>query len=383
MPPSLRSLCCLITLLSSVFTCRGHVVEQLFFILEKAGPQWEVTSAFDAGYALPKFRDDASSPQPPRSWLTGLSEKEHQALRTEAETYLRESMLFSYGDQTADFTVSFPDFANRPPSFPTMLNGGAYFNISLRGNIEIQQGQALKLTIAQGDRPNFIIASGPQSKRQYRILKPGESVELFTLDPSGNEHIPQHTGNLDWIRLGYQHVLPDGWDHALFILALFLMARRWQALLAQSLCFTIAHCITLGLASSHAMAIQQWPGAWLIEPLIALSIAAVAIENLFTDQQSKRRLVTVFLFGLIHGLGFAGSLGTLLNPSGENGIRSLVLANIGVELAQVTLLLIAWILTTSWHTSKIYPRFRAIASAGISLIALFWFVDRLWSSHPF
>ena len=107
-----------------------------------------------------------------------------------------------------------------------------------------------------------------------------------------------------YARLGFEHILPKGLDHILFVLALFLASTRLRPLLIQVSVFTVAHTVTLGLA---AAGLTRAPGA-LIEPLIAVSIAYVAVENLFARDMTRWRPFVVFGFGLFHGLGFASVL---------------------------------------------------------------------------
>lgn len=115
-----------------------------------------------------------------------------------------------------------------------------------------------------------------------------------------------------YLRLGFTHILPGGLDHVLFVLGLFLLAPMWRPVLAQVTTFTLAHSITLGLALYGAVSVSRA----IVEPLIALSIAYVAVENLVTTELKPWRLALVFLFGLLHGMGFAGVLQDLsLAPS--------------------------------------------------------------------
>ena len=111
-----------------------------------------------------------------------------------------------------------------------------------------------------------------------------------------------------YIVIGFEHIVPKGLDHILFILGLFLLANHWRPLLWQVTMFTVAHTITLALAMNHLVELP----ATVVEPLIALSIAYVGIENLTAKKLHKSRLVLVFIFGLLHGLGFASVLTDLV-----------------------------------------------------------------------
>jgi len=173
--------------------------------------------------------------------------------------------------------------------------------------------------------------------------------------------------------LGYKHILPLGLDHILFVLSLFLLSPKLKPVLWQATAFTIAHSVTLGLALYNVIKI---PSA-IIEPLIALSIMYVALENIFSPRLKTSRIGVVFIFGLVHGLGFAGALGQLGLPQNAY-LLSLIMFNVGVELGQLTVILLAFFLLAKWFGNKPYYR-KAIViplSAIIALVAAFWTVQR-------
>ena len=136
--------------------------------------------------------------------------------------------------------------------------------------------------------------------------------------------------------LGYTHILPKGLDHILFVLGLFLLSPRVKTMLLQVTAFTIAHSITLGL-SIYGVISLPWR---IVEPLIALLIAYVAIEDLVTRELKPWRLALVFVFGLLHGLGFAGVLRELGLPR-EEFLTALLTFNLGVEGGQLTVIAMA------------------------------------------
>jgi len=316
--PSLLRIIVILTLITTGCV-KAHTVEQIYLSLEKSDHSLLLNITFDAGYSLPEFRDDPTSPQPSREWLIARTPVEHERLRTNAASYLRESIQLMLEDEILDYQISFPDYSVNPPEFPSLLNGGAYFTVYLTSEISTSRSGAVRMSIIDGERPDFTIAIQQPDETNYIVIEPGKSTILYSITASGEiEHPAPHPMAVFW--LGFRHVLPDGLDHVLFILGLFLMARRWQALVTQSLIFTLAHSISLGLAASGILNIQNWPCAWLIEPMIALSIVAIAVENLFYQEASRRRLLLVFAFGLIHGLGFAGSLGALLHH--EKSLKS-------------------------------------------------------------
>jgi len=177
-----------------------------------------------------------------------------------------------------------------------------------------------------------------------------------------------------YIAWGFDHILPKGLDHILFILGLFLFSTAIKPLLWQVTMFTVAHTITLGLAMNGIISLP----AIIVEPLIALSIAYIGIENVFAKNLHRSRLVLVFIFGLLHGLGFASMLSEIGLP--ENAfVTALISFNVGVELGQIAIILMAYLLVTVWIGGKTwYKKMVATpASLVISGIALYWFFERL------
>ncbi|MEO5593213.1 MAG: HupE/UreJ family protein, partial [Chitinophagaceae bacterium] len=178
-----------------------------------------------------------------------------------------------------------------------------------------------------------------------------------------------------YLVLGYKHILPLGFDHILFVLSLFLLSPKLKPVLWQATAFTVAHSITLGLAMYKIIKV---PSA-IIEPLIALSIMYVALENIFSPRLKPSRIGIVFLFGLVHGLGFAGALGELGLPQNAY-LLSLVMFNVGVELGQLTVILLAFFLLAKWFGNKPYYRNKIVIplSALIALIAAYWTIQRVF-----
>lgn len=176
-----------------------------------------------------------------------------------------------------------------------------------------------------------------------------------------------------YLQLGFTHILPLGFDHILFILSLFLLSPKLKTIIWQATAFTIAHSITLGLAMYGK--VQSPPH--IVEPIIALSIFFVAVENVITDKLKTTRIIIVFVFGLIHGLGFAGVLKELGLPKKEF-FNALISFNVGVELGQLSIILMAWFLFAKWFNKKTWYRKFVVnpISALIALVALYWTVER-------
>ena len=175
---------------------------------------------------------------------------------------------------------------------------------------------------------------------------------------------------------GFEHIIPKGLDHILFVLGLFFFSLAWRPLLAQVTAFTLAHTVTLGLATLSIITI---PAAqmWLVEALIAVSIAYVAIENILRPKLGWWRVLVVFGFGLLHGLGFASVLGDLGLAQGQF-ILSLIAFNIGVELGQLAVIAAAFVLLAlPFGRSAIYRRAVVIpGSLAIAFVGLWWAFER-------
>ena len=178
-----------------------------------------------------------------------------------------------------------------------------------------------------------------------------------------------------YLQLGYKHILPLGFDHILFVVSLFLISPKLKPVLWQATAFTIAHSVTLGLAMYHVIN----PPAAIIEPLIALSIVYVALENIFSPRLKASRIGVVFLFGLVHGVGFAGALGQMGLPQNAY-LLSLVMFNVGVELGQLTVILIAFFFVAKWWGEKSFYRKRIVIPISILIAAIagYWTIERLF-----
>ncbi len=167
-------------------------------------------------------------------------------------------------------------------------------------------------------------------------LQSGESTGPVSL-AGGDQAGPLQTF-LNYIPVGFDHIVPLGLDHILFVLGLFFLSTRMGPLLWQVSAFTLAHTITLALA---ALGYVTVPGS-IVEPLIALSIVYVAVENLFTDGLSRWRPFIIFGFGLLHGLGFASVLAEFGLPDGTF-VPALIGFNIGVEIGQLAVIGVAYV----------------------------------------
>lgn len=243
---------------------------------------------------------------------------------------------------------------------------------------------SISADLPPGDQPlvfSWDRSLGPVVLRQIGAGADGYTVYLTqgaASDPipRGGEamHVTAFNSFLRYVVLGYEHIVPKGADHILFVLGLFFFSTRLRPLLVQITAFTAAHTITLALATFGILSLPPT----IVEPLIALSIAYIAFENIVMQRITPWRTLVVFAFGLLHGLGFASVLGDIgLSPG--HMARSLVAFNIGVELGQISVIAVAYALVGYWFGSKPWYRARIAipASAVIGLIGLYWFVERV------
>jgi hypothetical protein len=184
-------------------------------------------------------------------------------------------------------------------------------------------------------------------------------------------------GEIIWyyLKLGFQHIIPNGFDHILFVAGLCLLSTKVKTILWQATAFTVAHSITLALSMKNIIVA---PPA-IVEPIIALSILFVAVENLLLNQLKPWRILLVFLFGLIHGMGFASSLNEIGLPPGKF-YESILSFNIGVELGQITVIAAMFLLIiiplrnrANYRRLIVYP-----LSVLIALVATYWTIERVF-----
>lgn len=208
---------------------------------------------------------------------------------------------------------------------------------------------------------------------EWQWLRKDEPSQSFSLEQIFTRR-PVTEVIFSYITIGFEHIVPKGTDHILFIVGIFLLSTRLKPLLWQVTMFTVAHTLTLALSMKGIVSLPSN----IVEPLIALSIAYVGIENIFAHSLHKSRLVLVFLFGLLHGLGFAGVLSEFGMPPNAFA-TALISFNVGVELGQLTVILFAYLAVGMWFRYKpwYHQRITIPGSLIISIIGLYWTYDRI------
>ena len=200
-------------------------------------------------------------------------------------------------------------------------------------------------------------------ERVLGMGSPRASVDLGARSPSGS------TG---FIRLGVMHIL-TGYDHLLFLFALLVGASNFWRVLGIASMFTFAHSITLSLA---VLGVMHAPSA-IVEPLIAASIIWVAVENIFADGGLRRRLEITFVFGLVHGLGFADALSPL-SLAGWSLVGALAGFNLGVELGQAISIGLALPVMLAIGRMERASLVYRCSSLAVAMTGAYWLVERVY-----
>jgi hypothetical protein len=178
-----------------------------------------------------------------------------------------------------------------------------------------------------------------------------------------------------YLKLGFRHIIPDGFDHILFVSALCLLSTKIKTILWQATAFTVAHSVTLALSMKNIIVVPSV----ITEPIIALSIVFVAIENILFSELKAWRVLIVFMFGLIHGLGFASALNEIGLPP-HKFYTSILAFNGGVELGQVVIIVLVFSSFVTLWGKKTWYRQRIVypLSGLIAMIAGYWTITRLF-----
>lgn len=186
--------------------------------------------------------------------------------------------------------------------------------------------------------------------------------------------LPVHEIAWFYIKMGITHIIPLGFDHILFVVSLCLLSKKIKTILWQASAFTVAHSITLALSMKSVIVA---PGA-IVEPIIALSIVFVAVENILLSELKVWRIAIVFMFGLIHGMGFASALNEVGIPPNQF-VTTIISFNVGVEIGQIIVILLVFALLIipfgklkNYRQIIVYP-----VSIIIALIAAWWTVERI------
>lgn len=314
-----------------------------------------------------------------REWVAKLDAEDHRLMRDTASEFLTDTFILTLGGKRLDAAFSFPDYSTERPELKENDNGNALVRIDLRGRFP--EGLAGPMELVWNDDENEPLAlqvkipienEKPRVKL-LRIAPKDDPLELITIRADAGAEEGEKPSLPGWIAAGFEHILPKGLDHICFILGLFFLQPRLKPLLWQTSAFTVAHSITLALA---VLGVIEVP-AKVVEPMIALSIAYVGIENLWVKELKPWRVALVFGLGLLHGMGFASVMKELSLPEGQI-IEPLVGFNLGVELGQLTVLGLAFAATFWLLKKKAFGVASKFVSGGIAIVGLYWTFQRIF-----
>lgn len=392
----MRALCLLNFLFASILgipAASAHQIDSVELEFLQTDGKWKLEGLLDIAYMLPESRGVEGAPPLFRKDVMAAPAKEHERIRREAEATMRRLLRLDYNGKRLAWEIRFPDFEGEPLVLPPEEGGWALMRA--------------EITTPALQGPGGLTASwnDDQQSELIIIIEQGEDLGLFPISSGMSEMIleleaPPDGGETSvaktpskaaqsesWIISGFGHVIspdffqaivelrvPEGLDHLLFILGLFLLAPRWKPLLGQSLIFTVAHSITLSLAIFGIISLPPQ----LVEVLIAASIAWIGIENLLVKNLKPSRLVLVFAFGLLHGMGFASMLRDKIGDLSANQITlPLVSFNVGVEIAQITVLACAFLILIPFR--KQTEKIQFGGSILVALAGLFWMLERIFA----
>ncbi|MEP3212268.1 MAG: HupE/UreJ family protein [Luteolibacter sp.] len=361
-------------------TASAHQVDSVELELLRTDGKWKLEGLLDIAYMLPESRGVEGAPPLFRKDVMAAPEQEHDRIVQTAEHTMRQLLKLHYNDKELKWEIRFPDFESKPLVLPPEEGGWALMKAEI--TVDQQQGPGeltvswhddqeseLIIIIEEGDDIGLLSVSSNMSDTLLKVSAPAPGVAAQV------SSTPTQSSQAEsWIISGYRHVIPLGLDHLLFILGLFLLAPKWKPLMGQSLIFTLAHSITLALAILGFITLPSR----LVEILIAASIAWIGIENLLVKKLKPSRMILVFGFGLLHGLGFAGVLREKLGDlKGKQVALPLVSFNVGVELAQITVLLCAFLILQP--LKKWTKQVQTIGSAFVALAGIFWMIERIFA----
>ena len=300
--------------------------------------------------------------------LRSMSDADFQNAEDGLKRMLSRRLRVRVDGRPVEFEIRFPQFRSR-----TERAGVEVFGLEARLVGRVPEGGKEILFFASRAFPAIELTFRDEGtgRSEFHICLPGEECPRIKLSAGEPEN-----GLWDFVAIGFKHIVPLGVDHILFVLALFLGGRDLKTLLIQTGAFTLAHSATLALSTFGLLSLSPR----IVEPLIALSIGIVGLENFIKSSGvSRGRVVVVFLFGLLHGLGFAGVLAETPLVQGQR-LVALVLFNLGVELGQLFVLAAAFSLSLPFKDAA---RYRLLVQRPLSLvlgvIGLLWAAARLAS----
>ena len=317
---------------------------------------------------LPQDADDAEL----SATLNALSATDLSSLTQRLRQLFLRRVRVRFDGNPEPFNVTFPDYRTSratESAIPTMLGLTARLSGTVpSGALEVEFFASRSFS-----EVHLTIIDKTRDVSVQSILERGARSEPFKFT-ADSELTSSRESTWQYFRLGFVHILPKGADHILFVLGLFFLSLRARVLIWQVTAFTVSHAVTLALGASEVIALPTQ----FVEPLISLSIVWIAVENTLTHQLSHWRTAVVFLFGLVHGLGFASVLNELGLPNNDR-LFAILTFNAGIEVGQLAILSLA-LGTIGWLKNRTWYRHRVAipASVIIGVIGLVWTVEQVF-----
>lgn len=350
----------------------AHQVDTVEFEFQRLDRQWRLVGEMDIAYMLPETRKVPGSEPLSRKAVMKASPEEWARIRRETDKTLRGLLRITFAGKEIPWTIEFPDFEKQPFVLPEEAGDWALLTTRLVMEARSDPGE-LRVHWSGEEESELIVLTEDSENGEIVSVQPGGEIRLLEVEASGEAMAANQSRSGGWISSGFHHVLPLGLDHMLFIVGLFLMVPKWKPLMGQSLLFTLAHSATLALA---VLGWVQVPGKW-VEILIAFSIAFIGVENLLTHQISRQRLILVFGFGLVHGLGFASVLADQLGGIPRERLAWPLLGfNLGVELAQLTVLASSFVVL--WPLRRWTRAVQTVGSVFVAIAGCGWMITRIF-----
>jgi hydrogenase/urease accessory protein HupE len=335
--------------------------------------------------------------------LSSLAIRQRTNLEATLTLAVRDASQLAELDENHDGTVTQIEFARGQ----SQLDAAVARDVVIAADGKVRKAQFIRSHLDQNNnvevRLDFgatvfssleiqskIIASLPLGHRQYLEVQNSAGEAIFErLLSAADDHaavqMPRTSASnatfetvrsfANFLSLGVKHIL-TGYDHLLFLFGLLVVARGFVSALNIITSFTMAHSITLAVATLNLVQIPSR----IVEPLIAASIVFVGVENLLRGDIPKARRMVTFGFGLIHGFGFASALHEAGIGSRTGGIvLPLFSFNLGVELGQITVAAVALPIIWKLRENPMFiARWAPACSAAVVLLGSFWFVQRVW-----
>lgn len=383
----------LFPVLCLVLPLSAHQVETVEFEFQKLEKVWRLHGEMDIAYMLPETRGIPGGAPLSRKAVMKAASVELQRICRETENTLRQLLTVTYAGKPLKWRIEFPDFDKKPFALPEEYADWALLTVRLV--VDSQPGPGdLVVHWSSKEKAELILLTGPSEDAQIVSVQPGGKLALLKSKGTGVEtktttkaatetktaaksETTSHSFTssfTSWLISGYRHVLPLGLDHMLFIFGLFVAVISIRPMLWQSLLFTLAHSLTLALC---ALGLVTLEARW-VEIFIAFSIAFIGIEDLFKCKVGVRRYVLVFVFGLVHGMGFANVLADKIKGVPQSQLAKPLLGfNLGVELAQLTVILLAALLF--WMLGKKHRKLgQTMGAIVVALGGLGWMIERIF-----